>query len=83
MSGTLHATACMCLDDPLQHHERWSYQLLDTHPPISEWILVLQQISHGQHVEAQVKGANETGIVPLRSRVLAFESAESAQPLGP
>ncbi len=45
-----HATAAMCIDDPLQHHERWFHQLFDTHPPISERIAVLEQISEGQHV---------------------------------
>jgi heat shock protein HtpX len=45
-----HATACMCIDDPLQHHESWIHQLFDTHPPISDRIHVLEQISHGQLV---------------------------------
>jgi heat shock protein HtpX len=42
-----HATAAMCIDDPLQHHESWIHHLFDTHPPISERIAVLQQIEHG------------------------------------
>ena len=29
-----HATAAMCIDDPLQHHEHWYHRLYDTHPPI-------------------------------------------------
>ena len=28
-----HATAAMCIDDPLQHHEAWYHRLYDTHPP--------------------------------------------------
>ena len=28
-----HATAAMCIDDPLQHHEAWYHHLFDTHPP--------------------------------------------------
>jgi heat shock protein HtpX len=43
-----HATAAMCIDDPLQHHESWFHHLYDTHPPIAERIAVLQQIEHGQ-----------------------------------
>ena len=45
-----HATAAMCIDDPLQHHEKWFHQLFDTHPPISERIAVLEQISTGSTV---------------------------------
>lgn len=45
-----HATAAMCIDDPLQHHERWYHRLFDTHPPISERIAVLEQIEYGQRV---------------------------------
>jgi len=45
-----HATAAMCIDDPLQHHEAWFHRLFDTHPPISERIAILEQISHGQSV---------------------------------
>ena len=41
-----HATAAMCIDDPLQHHEGWFHHLFDTHPPISERIAVLQQLEH-------------------------------------
>ena len=33
-----HATAAMCIDDPLQHHEAWYHRLYDTHPPIEERI---------------------------------------------
>ena len=43
-----HATAAMCIDDPLQHHEGWSHRLFDTHPPIEERIAILEKIEHGQ-----------------------------------
>ena len=43
-----HATAAMCIDDPLQHHESWFHHLFDTHPPISERIAVLERISSGK-----------------------------------
>jgi heat shock protein HtpX len=42
-----HATAAMCIDDPLQHHEGWTHRLFDTHPPIEERIAVLQKIAQG------------------------------------
>jgi heat shock protein HtpX len=45
-----HATAAMCIDDPLQHHETWFHRLFDTHPPISERIAVLEQIAQGNQV---------------------------------
>jgi heat shock protein HtpX len=45
-----HATAAMCIDDPLQHHESWFHHLFDTHPPISERIAVLEQIMRGERV---------------------------------
>jgi len=45
-----HATAAMCIDDPLQHHEAWFHRLFDTHPPISERIAILERISQGQSV---------------------------------
>jgi heat shock protein HtpX len=41
-----HATAAMCIDDPLQHHEAWFHRLYDTHPPIAERIAVLERIAH-------------------------------------
>lgn len=47
-AGFNHATAAMCIDDPLQHHEGWAHRMFDTHPPIDERIAVLQRIAHGQ-----------------------------------
>src|SRR5438132_180990 len=43
-----HATAAMCIDDPLQHHEAWFHRLFDPHPPIAERIAVLERIAHTQ-----------------------------------
>jgi len=45
-----HATAAMCIDDPLQHHESWIHHLFDTHPPIAERIAVLERIAQGTSV---------------------------------
>jgi heat shock protein HtpX len=45
-----HATAAMCIDDPLQHHTSWIHQLYATHPPIAQRIAVLEQIASGQTV---------------------------------
>jgi heat shock protein HtpX len=45
-----HATAAMCIDDPLQHHEAWYHRLYDTHPPIEERIAELEKIASGQAV---------------------------------
>ncbi|MCU1501664.1 MAG: Zn-dependent protease with chaperone function, partial [Ilumatobacteraceae bacterium] len=42
-----HATAAMCIDDPLQHHGSWLHHLFDTHPPLAERIAVLERIYHG------------------------------------
>jgi heat shock protein HtpX len=42
-----HATAAMCIDDPLQHHESWFHHLFDTHPPIEERIAILEHIEQG------------------------------------
>ncbi len=39
-----HATAAMCIDDPLTHHSSWMHRLFDTHPPIEERIAALQRI---------------------------------------
>jgi heat shock protein HtpX len=46
--GFNHATAAMCIDDPLQHHEAWYHHLFDTHPPLEERIAILQKIASGQ-----------------------------------
>ncbi|MGZ4241284.1 MAG: M48 family metallopeptidase [Actinomycetota bacterium] len=43
-----HATAAMCIDDPLQHHESWFHHLFDTHPPIAERIAILERIEQGK-----------------------------------
>jgi Zn-dependent protease with chaperone function len=45
-----HATAAMCIDDPLQHHEKWYHRLYDTHPPIAQRIAELEKIAVGQSV---------------------------------
>ena len=45
-----HATAAMCIDDPLQHHDAWYHRLYDTHPPIEERIAALQKIASGQSI---------------------------------
>jgi heat shock protein HtpX len=45
-----HATAAMCIDDPLQHHETWYHRLYDTHPPIEERIAELEKLASGQSV---------------------------------
>lgn len=45
-----HATAAMCIDDPLQHHESWFHHLFDTHPPIEERIAALQRIANVQEL---------------------------------
>ncbi len=43
-----HATAAMCIDDPLQHHEGWWHRAFDTHPPLEDRIAVLERIAQGQ-----------------------------------
>lgn len=45
-----HATAAMCIDDPLQHHENWYHHLFDTHPPIEQRIATLEKIARGETV---------------------------------
>lgn len=39
-----HATAAMCIDDPIQHHQDRFHALFATHPPIAERIAALQEI---------------------------------------
>jgi heat shock protein HtpX len=48
--GFNHATAAMCIDDPLQHHNAWYHRLFDTHPPLEERIAILEKIEHGETV---------------------------------
>ncbi len=43
-----HATAAMCIDDPLQHHEGRFHHLFDTHPPIAARIAALEQLSYAR-----------------------------------
>jgi heat shock protein HtpX len=50
-AGFNHATAAMCIDDPLRHHESWYHHLFDTHPPIEERIAILDRIAHGKTAE--------------------------------
>ncbi len=45
-----HATAAMCIDDPLQHHDAWYHRLYDTHPPIEERIAQLEKLAAGVSV---------------------------------
>ncbi len=42
--GMTHATAAMCIDNPLQHHKGLIHRLFDTHPPIEERIAALQRM---------------------------------------
>jgi heat shock protein HtpX len=39
-----HATAAMCIDNPLEHHTGWVHRLYDTHPPIEERIAALERM---------------------------------------
>jgi hypothetical protein len=45
-----HATAAMCIDNPLQHHEAWYHHLYDTHPPIEQRIDDLEKLASAQFV---------------------------------
>ena len=45
-----HATASMCIDDPLRHHESWIHRLYDTHPPIEDRIAELEKMVSGEKI---------------------------------
>ena len=45
-----HATAAMCIDDPLRHQQSWYHHLFDTHPPIENRIAELEKLAVGQTV---------------------------------
>lgn len=48
LARTNHATAAMCIDDPLAHHEGAIHRLFDTHPPIEQRIATLERMLQGQ-----------------------------------
>ncbi len=50
LASTNHATAAMCIDDPLQHHEGRIDRLFDTHPPIEDRIAALERMAQGLSV---------------------------------
>jgi heat shock protein HtpX len=50
LAKTNHATAAMCIDDPLQHHESRVHRLFDTHPPLADRIATLERMAQGSTV---------------------------------
>ncbi len=50
LARTNHATAALCIDDPLRHHDGWFHHLFDTHPPLPARIAMLERIAQGQTV---------------------------------
>ncbi len=66
-----HATAAMCIDDPLQHNETWYHRLYDTHPPIEQRIAELEKISVAPVRLIGLWGrSNENGALTRRGRNL-------------
>jgi heat shock protein HtpX len=50
LARTNQATAAMCIDDPLQHHEGRFRRLFDSHPPLAQRIAVLERVALGESV---------------------------------
>ena len=60
-----HATAAMCIDDPLQHHEGWFHHLFDTHPPIAS-----ASPSSSASPRARASDPSPAGTTDIRGRSL-------------
>jgi hypothetical protein len=62
----------------------WFHRLLDTHPPISERIAVLERIAQGQSVSRRTssvtRGATRIPIADVRSRHLSARSRPCSRP---